>query len=95
MKFIVFWEYNADEIVVIIKKFQKLENERKKSPKKYPEIISGPFMFNGEAKGITVCNAESDEQIVNLHLYHQPELRLSFVPIMNPETALDLISQKK
>ncbi|MGC9778899.1 MAG: hypothetical protein HZR80_06620 [Candidatus Heimdallarchaeota archaeon] len=91
MKFIVFWEYNADEIVVVIKKFQKLENERKK----YPEIISGPFMFNGEAKGITVCNAESDEQIVNLHLYHQPELRLSFVPIMNPETALDLISQKK
>ena len=95
MKFIVFWEYNADELEVVIKKFQKLEEDRKKTPDKYPEIISGPFMFNGEAKGITVCNAKNDEQIVNLHLYHQPELKLSFVPIMDPDTALGIISHKK
>lgn len=95
MKLIVFWEYDANDLKVVIEKFQKLDVERKKTPEKYPEIISGPFMFNGEAKGITICNAKSDEQLVSLHLYHQPELKLSFVPIMNPETALEVISQKK
>ena len=57
-------------------------------------MICGPYFFSGESRGIAICETDIDEQIVNLHLYFQPELNLSFVPIVDVDTAFDLITQQ-
>jgi len=94
MRFIVFWEYNPDDLEKVIKRLKEFEKEIKKNPKKYPKIVFGPYLFGGESKGISVCDIEGDEQPVNYHLFFQAELKMSFVPIVELDTAFDLISQK-
>jgi len=95
MRFLVFWQYETEDLEKVIKKFKQLTKDREKNPKKYPKVISGPFLFNGESKGITVCDAEDDEQVLNLHLYHQPLLTLSFVPIVDIDSAFEMMFPKK
>lgn len=94
MNFIVFWEYDPDELEKVVKRLKEFEKELKKNPSKYPKMTFGPYLFGGESKGITVCDIEDDEQPVNFHLYFQAELKMSFVPIVEVDTALELISQK-
>ena len=95
MKFIMFWDYDPDKLETVLEKKNKLIELRKENPEKYPEIICGPFLYSGESKGLTICIATNDEQIVNLHLYYQPELELNFMPIVDVDTALKLIREKK
>ena len=95
MKFIMFWDYDPKNLELILKKKKQLVELRKENPEKYPEIVCGPFLYSGESKGLTIYNATNDEQIVNLHLYYQPELELVFMPVVEVDTALDLISQNK
>ena len=95
MKFVVFWEYNSEDLKTVIEKFLKLEKLNKKNPQKYPTNVSGPFLFTGEFKGITVCEAENDEQIVNFHKYCQPEVKLSFFPVNDLKTTYNLIFHSK
>ncbi|NHJ31433.1 MAG: hypothetical protein FK732_01090 [Asgard group archaeon] len=94
MLFIVFWEYDPDDLKKVVNKLKDFEKEIKKNPNKYPKLTFGPYLFGGESKGIAVCDIEDDEQPVNFHLYFQAELKMSFVPIVEVDTALELISQK-
>ncbi|NHJ38540.1 MAG: hypothetical protein FK731_00805 [Asgard group archaeon] len=95
MKFIMFWDYDPKDLVVVLEKMKKLVELQKENPQKYPEIICGPFLYSGESSGLTICLATNDEQIVNLHLYYQPELELNFMPVVEIDTALKIIKKNK
>jgi hypothetical protein len=90
----MFWDYDPKDLEVVIEKKNKLVEMRKEHPEKYPDIICGPFLYSGESKGLTICLATNDEQIVNLHLYYQPELELNFMPVVDLKTALEIISKR-
>ncbi|MCK5298293.1 MAG: hypothetical protein KAJ76_05265 [Candidatus Heimdallarchaeota archaeon] len=94
MHFVVFWEYDPDELENVIKRLKEFNKEIKKNPKKYPKMTFGPYLFAGESKGINACIIEDEEQPVNFHLYFQAELKMSFVPIVEVDTAFDLLSKK-
>jgi hypothetical protein len=88
------WNYDLDKLEQILLKIKALDDKRKEHPEKYPVMICGPYFFSGESRGIAVCETDNDVQIINLHMYFQPELDLSFVPIVDTETAFELVTQK-
>ncbi|NHJ49462.1 MAG: hypothetical protein FK733_16855 [Asgard group archaeon] len=94
MKFIMFWNYDFEHLKHILKKIKDLDEKRKENPDKYPKMICGPYLFHGESRGMAVCETDKDEQILNLHLYFQPELNPSFVPIETVDSVLELLNQK-
>ncbi len=91
MRFIVFWEYLPETLDEVLKKLNKFEKEEAKNKEKYPTILTGPFLFTGESKGITICSADNDEQIFSLYQYLHPELKMSFVPVMDTKEAKEFL----
>jgi hypothetical protein len=88
------WEYDPEDLETVIEKIEELGEKQKKSPEKYAKIICGPYFFNGESKGLTICQAENDVQLFNLHFYFQPELDIQFIPLLEREELKKLLQNE-
>ena len=81
MRFIAYWE--SDPTPENFKKSaeaqQKLNEERKKFPEKYPRVLFGNHVISmGES--FTIYEADNEEQLLNLAMLFLP-IRVKFVAI--------------
>ncbi|MEM2960000.1 MAG: hypothetical protein QXU67_00180, partial [Candidatus Bathyarchaeia archaeon] len=65
MKFLKFWEICPDDMDKGIPKFLKLLEEMKKEPKKYPRYIVPPHGMGELFKGISIMEADNEEQLIS------------------------------
>jgi hypothetical protein len=93
LKFVGFWEFNFEDLDKIMKKSQQSNSQRDERLNRYPQIILGPFLLGGEAKGLTVYEVEDPKQLMNVSLHYAPEIRFRFVPIFETEIIAELIAR--
>lgn len=90
MKFIGFWDFSFKDLDRILKKSQQSSSQRYEHPDRYPDIISGPYLIGGEAKGLTVYEVDDPKQLINVSLHYSPEIRFKFMPIFDTEIVAEL-----
>jgi hypothetical protein len=77
-------------------KEKTIRQEQKENPKKFPTYMrlqDGTgigFSMIGQAKGISLMEAETEEQLRESVLAWGPELRLKFIPIFQVEGMKDI-----
>ena len=94
MKYVGFWEFNPTALDVIVRKSERSSEEREESPGKYPEILLGPFVFEGESRGFTVYEVEDPEQLTNVADHYSPEMKYEFKRIMETSKFAELKRRK-
>lgn len=90
MKYVGFWEFDPAALEEIIRKSERSSEERRESPGKYPEILLGPFIFEGESRGFTIYEVEDPGQLTNVADHYAPEMRYEFKPIMETSKYAEL-----
>ena len=92
MKFVGFWDFSFKDLDKILEKSQQSSSQRGEHPNWYPDIIFGPFLIGGEAKGFTIYEVDDPKQLMNVSLHYAPEMRFKFMPIFETELVADLFS---
>jgi hypothetical protein len=95
MKFIAFFEYDAEVSMKIIEKFRKTAAETEKGSKRFPKRIFGPFHFGGQAKGFSVYETDDPDKLSNFAAFYMPEMKMKFIPIHESARAAELYVEMK
>ena len=90
MKYVGFWEFDPEALDAIVRKSRLSSEERERSPGKYPEILIGPFVIDGEDRGFTVYEAEDPGQLANVADHYAPEMRYEFKRIIETSEYVEL-----
>ena len=91
MKFVVFYECKVEDVEEWGQKSKEFQEKRKKNPGKYPERITLPYFMGSPGpkdnayKLMQIYEAENEEQIIDLVLWHSPPLQMKWVPIFEGE----------
>ena len=88
MKFIVFWEYSVEDMYGVIAKLLKWTEVLKKEPEKHVKYVFPPHQLSivnekGTAKGITIFEADNEENLIEYVMNHLPEIKVRIVPLMD------------
>lgn len=78
MKYIMYWSIDPDRLDDALKKLKKIVPDE---TGKYPEKLSESYSLGGELEGFRLAEA-SEEQLRNLMTAAIPEVRFTFVPII-------------
>lgn len=95
MKYAGFWGFDPASLDVIVMKSERSSEEREEYPRKYPEIILGPFVFEGESRGFTVYEVEDPEQLKNVVDHYAPEMRYEFKRLVETTKFAELHRRKE
>jgi hypothetical protein len=91
MKFVAFWEYYPEDFEKLMKKNEKIRQDRLQHPDKYPTNLclldktGVAFGLIGLSKGFSLMEVDSAEQLRTVSRNYAPELRFTFVPIIQTE----------
>ena len=93
MKFIWYWEYDAERTDKTIEKFKKrmtaLDNPE------MPKIIFGPFTHVGLPSGFTVYETDDLSKLTRVAVQYIPELKGEFVPLQETGTTAEIYMKNK
>ena len=84
MKYIAFWEMKPEDIPKVIEKFKKRMapgGEKLFGPGL--KTVFSPHHIGGEAKGFTIVETDSPEELANYSSYYLPELVMKTYPIID------------
>jgi len=90
MKFIAFWEYNAEDTAKCIDKLKQAMAERDKGTERFAKMIFGPYHFNGETKGFSVYETDDPDKLMNIAIFYGPEMKWKFIPIIETGKSAEL-----
>lgn len=95
MKVIKFWKLCPEDLDKGIAKFGKLLEEMNKAPEKYPKYVVPPHGVGDVFKGISILEADNEEQLVNYILAVTPEFKIKFIPLIDSSKAIELYMKTK
>jgi len=99
MKYIVFSEYKPKDFDELMEKRKQLQEEREKTPEKYPKRIFPPHMIGGGRTGKTFSVVEAtEEQILNsalLYAHWLPFMKMEYAPIVEADKVMELYQKMK
>jgi hypothetical protein len=95
VKFVAFWEYDAEVAMKVIEKLKQMTAEREKGTERVPKLIFGPFNFAGETKGFSVYETDDPDKLTNMTAFYMPELRMKIIPIQESARAAELYVKMK
>ncbi|MEM4975728.1 MAG: hypothetical protein QXT64_00210 [Desulfurococcaceae archaeon] len=95
VKFVKFWEICPEDMDKGIPKFLKLLEEMKKNPGKYPRYILPPYGIGELFKGISILEADNEEQLISYILAVTPEFKIKFVPLIDSSKAIEMLMKTK
>jgi hypothetical protein len=108
MKYLVFTEYDSEEIDILTKKAKAIWAEREKAPDKYPKqifpdhyVLGDLPKFKEAIRGVTIYETDDPEQIANVVAYweaQKPELKTIkrwFIPLTGASKQMELIEKMK
>jgi hypothetical protein len=90
MKFIAFWEYNAEDTVKCIEKLKQAMTERERGTESLAKLIFGPYNFSGKTKGFSVYETDDPDKLMNVAVFYMPEMRWKFIPIIETGKSAEL-----
>ena len=91
MKFVAFWEYYPADFEKLMEKNERIRKDRLQHPDKYPQnlrlqdMTGTAFGMIGLSKGFSLMEVDSAEQLRAVSRNYAPELRFTFVPIIQTE----------
>ena len=94
MKVIAFYELRPEDFDKVIAKDQKLHEERKRFPEKFPKKLF-PDCITGYCKGFVIYEVDNEEQLMNLQMHLFPEMRFKFVPLIDAEKFMETYVKMK
>ena len=95
MKYAKFWEVPEEDMDEVIEKWGKYLEESKKAPEKYPKYIFQPHGFGTITKGISIMEADNEEQLINYILALSPPLKIKFIPLIDSSKAIETYLKTK
>ena len=95
MKYVKFWEVAQEDQDEMIKKWGAYLEKAKKTPEKYPTYIFPPHGVGNPMKGISIMEADSEEQLINYLLELAPPLKAKFVALIDSTKYEEMYSKKK
>ena len=95
MKFVKLWEVDPMNLDEAIDKWGKYLEESKKTPDKYPTYVFPPHGQGKISKGISVMEADSDEQLINYILALSPPFKIKFEPLLDSTKATEIFLKTK
>ena len=95
MKVVKFWKLSEENMDKGIAKFGKLLEEMKKAPQKYPKYITPPHGIGSVFKGMSILEADNEEQLVNYILAVTPEFKIKFMPLIESSKAIEIYMKTK
>jgi len=81
MKYLVFWEFKAEDGPKVTETAQKLREAMKKNPEKYPKVLFPSHLMIGERKGFYVIEG-TPEQMMKTVLFYGATMKFKFTPIV-------------
>jgi hypothetical protein len=81
MKFIAYWEFEAKDTDKVSSKYFKMSEIRKKPTDLYPKSIF-PSYYTGPTEGFLILEGD-DHQLANYTLFYFPEMRITYVPLID------------
>ena len=93
MKYIVFWEFNPEDMDKVIPLFQKMGELRGTAD--YPTGISPTYAYSGEMSGFTLYEVDDPQQITNFSLHYHPIVKFTWKPITEATDVVTTYMKKK
>jgi hypothetical protein len=81
LKFLKYWEVSEDKLDEGIERWGKYLEKMAKTPKKYPTYIFPPH-FEKTMKGVSIIEADTEEQLLNYVAELWPPIKIKFVPLL-------------
>lgn len=86
MKYVKFWEVpKLTDMDAAIAKWQQLLAAMEATPAKYPTYVFGPHGIGQTLKGISVLEADTEDQLINYILALSPEFNIKFEPLLDAQ----------
>ena len=96
MKYVKFWEVpRSSDLDAAIAKWQKLLAAMEATPAKYPTYVFGPHGIGQTLKGISVLEADTEDQLINYILALSPEFNIKFEPLLDGQKTVATYLQSK
>lgn len=95
MKYVKFWEVAIEDQDEAIAKWGAYLEKSKKTPEEYPRYIVPPHGVGEVLKGISIMEADNEEQLINYVIELSPPLKCKFVPLLDATKYIETYMQTK
>jgi len=95
MKYVKFWEVAIEDRDEMIEKWGKYLEKSKKTPEKYPTYIFPPHGVGQQLKGVSIMEADNEEQLINYLLELSPPLKAKFEPLIDSTKYIEMYMKMK
>jgi hypothetical protein len=95
VKYVKFWEVAIGDRDESIAKWGQYLETSKKTPEKYPRYIVPPHGVGEALKGISIMEADNEDQLINYILELSPPLKIKFVPLLDATKYIETYMQTK
>lgn len=95
MKYVKFWEVAIEDWDEVAKKWGAYLEKSKKTPEKYPSYIFPPHGVGEALKGISIMEADTEDQLINYILELSSILKIKFVPLLDATKLMETYMKSK
>jgi hypothetical protein len=95
VKYVKFWEVALEDQDEAIEKWGAYLEKSKKKPEKYPRYIVPPHGVGEALKGISILEADNEEQLINYLIELSPPLKAKFVPLIDATKYIETYMKSK
>lgn len=102
LKFLVFYEFKAEDYDKIIAKSKKIEEERKKSPEKFAKNLFPAHILTGDLPTLTkdmrafaIAEVDDPQPLINAIAYWIPEMTVKLVRIEDATKIVEAYEKMK
>lgn len=89
MKYAKFWEFRPEDMDEAVIVWGNYLEESKRTPEKYPTYLYPPHGFGDITKGISIMEADNEEQLINYMLALSPPIQIRFVPLVDSSKVVE------
>ena len=93
MKFIAYWEFNPEDTDKVLSKYVKMAEIRKKPTDLYPKVLF-PSHYTGPSEGFLIVEGD-EHQLANYTLFYFPEMRITYVPLIDAAEVIEKYQRLK
>jgi hypothetical protein len=95
MKYAKFWEFRPEDMDEAIEVWGAYLEESKKTPEKYPTYLYPPHGFGDISKGVSIMEADNEEQLINYMVALAPSIKIKFVPLVDSSKIVEAYLKKR
>ena len=95
MKVVKYYEFALEDQDEMFEKWGKYLEKSAKTPEKYPKYIFPPHGVGQAMKGISIMEADNEEQLINYLIELSPPLMCKFEPLIDSTKYIESYMKSK